>query len=83
MPIPLVQHSGRSPHIWKLRKEGYRELLLAKGWHMRGAYAEKSFNGHFYMQTIKEQNADYNEVLIQRKNDFWSFITHKNDSSSN
>lgn len=32
-------------HVWKIRREGYRELLLSKGWRMRGAYAIKSIAG--------------------------------------
>jgi hypothetical protein len=39
-----ANHTNRF-HRWKVRREGFRELLLSKGWHMRGAYAAKSIAG--------------------------------------
>lgn len=40
-----ANHTSR-PHGWKIRRKGFRELLLSKGWSRRGAYAEKSIAGH-------------------------------------
>lgn len=75
MAIPVYPHSGRKCHYWKLRKEGFRELHLAKRWHLKGAYAEKDIRGVTIMETIVKEGDDHILVRFQRKNDFWAVIT--------
>ena len=77
MPIPYFPHSGRRKHYWKLRSEGYRELMMANGWGMRGAYAEKSIKGATIMQTIVRKEATYFLCCFQRKDDFWADSTRR------
>ncbi len=67
-----ISHSGRRKHYWKLRNPGLRELLLSKGWHMKGAYAEKFINGNAVMLKTVEEHPDYVLCSVQYKSDFWA-----------
>lgn len=75
MAVPRYSHSGRRPHYWRLRAEGYRELLSSKNWRFRGAYAAKSIHGREVMLIIVEKGADTFLCRLQLKDDLWSVIT--------
>lgn len=48
------------PHNWKVRREGFRELLLSKGWILRGAYASKWIAGKEVIASgIREEHPDF------------------------
>lgn len=57
-----ANHTNRF-HRWKVRKEGFRELLLSKGWHMCGAYAAKSIAGRETILT-GGSNGDSDYVFV-------------------
>ena len=75
MPIPYYEHSGRKPHFWKLRRNGYRDLLQSKGWSFRGAYAEKTIAGRTVMLRNVENREDHFLCRLELKDDFWANIT--------
>ena len=75
MPIPYYPTSRRKPHYWKIRRKGFRELQLLKGWGMRGAYASKMIRGEEVMQTIARKTDDHYLCCFRLKSDFWSLIT--------
>jgi hypothetical protein len=75
MPHPYFPHSGRRKHYWKLRSDGYRELMTDHRWGFRGAYAEKSIRGRSVMQTIVTKTDDCCLCCFQLKDDFWSTST--------
>lgn len=75
MPVPYFPHSGCRKHYWKLRSDGYRELMTKHLWGFRGAYAEKTIRGRSVMQTIVKKTDDYYLCCFQLKDDFWSVIT--------
>ena len=52
----------------------FRERILAKGWHPRGAYAEKCIRGEWYVQRIVEKHPDHFICCFQRKIDLWAEI---------
>ncbi|MEW6710302.1 MAG: hypothetical protein AB1403_10810 [Candidatus Riflebacteria bacterium] len=67
-------NTNRRRHLWKIRRQGFRELLLKKKWLMRGGYAEKKIGGHYYMSTIVKQFSQFYLVLFERKDEFWRKI---------
>ena len=67
----------RIKHLWKIRREGYRDLMISKKWTLRGAYAEKRIGQHWYMQRTVQVFPDYNLVLFECKDDFWKDILKK------
>ena len=75
MPIPYFSTSGRRPHIWRIRGEGWRELLLSKQWVMRGAYATKQIRRRQVVVTIVEKHDDYFLCRFQLKDDLWADIS--------
>ena len=75
--MEYMPHSGRKPHIWKFRTAWYRQLLIAHGWGLRGAYASKSFGGHEYMMTKLREEGPFRVCLIRRKDDFWADISRE------
>ena len=75
MPIPYFSSSGRRPHLWRIRAEGYRDLLLSKRWTMCGAYAAKNICRRTVMVTTVEEHDDYYLCRFQLKDDFWADIT--------
>ena len=72
MSCPHYPHSGRKKHYWRIRKEGFRELLIRKGWHLRGTYAEKKIQGRMIIQFIVANTEDYYLCSFQLKRDFWA-----------
>jgi len=70
-----LPHSGREPHRWRLRRAGFRELLLAKRWRMKGAYAEKTIAGRTVMLRTIEEGADFTICCVQLKADFVAELT--------
>ena len=74
MATPNLQSSGRRPHLWRIRTQGYRKLLLSKRWSMRGAYASKMIRGREVMVRSVEEHADHTLCLFQLKDDFWARI---------
>ena len=75
MPIPHFANSGRRPHFWRIRAEGWRELLLSKRWTMCGAYAAKHILRRQVMVTIMEKHDDYFLCRFQLKDDLWADVT--------
>lgn len=75
--IRNIPHSDKGKHYWKIRRKGFRRLLFAKGWKMKGAYAEKFIHGMTIVQTIVEKTGDYYICCFQRKDNF--FRSLKND----
>ena len=75
MPIPYFPSSGRRPHLWRIRAEGFRDLLLSKRWTMCGAYAAKDIRRRTVMVTTVEEHDDYYLCRFQLKDDFWADIT--------
>jgi hypothetical protein len=61
-------------HYWKLRNPGSRELLLSKGWHMKGAYAEKFIDGKAVMLKTVVEHPAHILCSVQYKADFWAEI---------
>jgi hypothetical protein len=70
MSSPCHPHSGRKKHYWRLRKEGFRELLIKKGWHLKGTYAEKEIQGKTVIQFMVARTEDYILCSFQLKSDF-------------
>ncbi len=75
--IDYLTHSGRMPHVWQFREASYRQLLIAHGWGLRGAYASKSIKGHEYMMTLLRKEGPHRYCLIRRKSDFWATISNE------
>ncbi len=48
----------RKPDVWRIRKKGFRERLLRRGWHMRGAYAENTIGGESVMVKTASEERD-------------------------
>jgi len=63
--------TGRK-HLWLVHRDNYRARLLSKGWHMRGAFAEKVIGGNVVVQKIIETREDSFLCCFQRKKDFWA-----------
>ena len=70
-----MQEVKKYGHYWKIRKDGYRSLLQAHGWGMRGAYASKSFGGREYMQMTFETHSTYYLCRFVPKAVFWHEIS--------
>ena len=66
---------ARKCHYRKIPRIGFRERCIAKGWHMKGAYAERWIRGVSVMQTIAQKGDDFYLCRFQRKSDFWASIT--------
>ena len=75
MPIPYVESSGRRPHLWRIRADGWREFLLSKGWTMCGAYSAKHIRRRLVMVTIIEKHDDHFLCRFQFKHDLWADVT--------
>jgi hypothetical protein len=59
---------------------GYRDRLLKKGWHFKGAYAEKIIAGNQVIQTIASTLDSHFICKFQRKCDFWKEIGAKQEN---
>jgi hypothetical protein len=77
MPIPHFRGTGRGKHLWKVRREGYRALLIAKRWHLKGGYTEKRIRGVWVMQLIAKEEDDYILCCFLRRDDFWAESTRR------
>lgn len=55
-------HWTHRVHTFKIRREGFRELLLSKDWGMRGAYASKTIAGRECI--ISGAGGDHPDYLI-------------------
>ena len=75
MPIPYVERSGRRPHLWRVRADGWREFLLSKGWTMCGAYSAKHIGRRLVVVTIIEKHDDHFLCRFQLKHDLWADVT--------
>ena len=75
MPIPYVRGSGRRPHTWCIRADGWRDFFLSKGWTMRGAYSEKHIRHRLVVVKILEEHDDYYLCRFQLKDDLWADAT--------
>ena len=75
MPIPYVERSGRRPHLWRIRADGWREFLLSKGWKMSGAYSAKQIRRRLVVVTIVEKHNDHFLCRFQLKDDLWADAT--------
>ncbi len=75
MPIPYFESSGRRPHVRRIRADGWRELLLSKGWTMRGAFSEKHIRRRLVVVTILEKHDAYFLCQFQLKDDLWADVT--------
>lgn len=51
-------------HLWKVRKDGFRELLLSKGWRMRGFGAQKFIGGR--LATVSTADSGHSDYLVVR-----------------
>jgi hypothetical protein len=59
--------AARGPHTWRVRRIGLRGRLVAKGWGIRGPYAEKVIAGRqVVVQTIGE-GADWVVCRFERR----------------
>ncbi|MFZ2448289.1 MAG: hypothetical protein WAW37_18170 [Syntrophobacteraceae bacterium] len=72
MSIPYHPHSGRRKHLCRIRRYGFRDFQIAKGWHLRGGYASKIIAGQEVMQRIVEKTPCYFLCSFQLKSDFWA-----------
>ena len=72
-----IPHSERGKHYWKIRRKDFRKLCFAKGWMMKGAFAEKFIGGTSIVQTIVAETDDYYICCFQRKDNFSQSL--KND----
>ena len=77
MPIPHFRGTGRGKHLWKVRREGYRALLIASRWHLKGGYTEKCIRGVWVMQIIARTEDDHYVCCFLRRNDFWAESTRR------
>jgi hypothetical protein len=77
MPIPYFRGTGRGKHLWKIRREGYRALLIASRWHLKGGYTEKRIRGVWVMQTIARTEDDHYVCCFLRRDDFWAESTRR------
>ena len=77
MPIPHFPGTGRGKHLWKVRREGYRALLIAKRWHLKGGYTEKRIRGVWVMQLIANEEDDHILCCFLRRDDFWAESTRR------
>jgi hypothetical protein len=65
--VPPAQHISTGVHHWKLRKEGFRDLVLGKGWALKGTYAEKKIRGQLVAQWIVEKSEDHVVCVFTRR----------------
>lgn len=77
MPIPYFRGTGRGKHLWKVRIDGYRALLIAKRWHLKGGYTEKCIRGVWVMQMIVKKEETYYLCRFLRRDDFWAESTRR------
>ena len=75
MEIPYVPGTGRQPHCWKLRSEGFRELLQKHRWHLRAAHSEKFIHGNRVMLTVLEQTPQHVYCCFQSREDYWASVS--------
>lgn len=50
-------------HRFKIRRVGYRKLLITKGWHFHGAYASKTIAGRTCI--ISGHGGDHPDYLVK------------------
>lgn len=77
MPIPYFRGTGRGKHLWKVRSEGYRALLIKNRWHLKGGYAEKLIRGVWVMQVFAKKGDGYDVCCFLRREDFWAESTRR------
>jgi hypothetical protein len=61
----------RARHVWRLRDEGLRDLLLEHRWGLRGGYASKSIRGTEYMLIPARSGRHAGRHAIWARSDFW------------
>jgi hypothetical protein len=67
------------PHVWRLRKEGFIEFLVKKGWRFRGTYAAKmGRRGEIILRRLEEGPTFY-RCKFQLKADFWAELIEEHD----
>ena len=79
--IQQYPHSGRRKHLWRLRNDGHRDLLIKHRWGLRGAYAEKTIRGKTYMMTMAAKLDDHVVCWLRLKDDFWAEITSEHQAA--
>jgi hypothetical protein len=77
MPNPLFQHSGRMPHLWKIRRKGFRGLTESKGWKLKHEFAEKFIQDELYVQMVQGVHEEYLVVLFTRKSDYSAILSNR------
>ena len=83
MSNPLFQHSGRMPHLWKIRKKGFRGLTESKGWKLKHEFAEKFIHDELYVQMVQDVQEEYLVVLFTRKRDYSAILSYRNGVEPN
>ena len=83
MKYPNYQHSGKVPHLWKIRRDGFNEFVKAKGWKLRSVFAEKQIGNVTYIQMVQEFNDDFFVVLFVRMLDFKAYLWQRDSGLPN
>lgn len=75
MDIPYLSGSGRRPHYWALRSDGFHELLDKNCWQLRGAHLEKTIHGNRVMLTVVEETPQHVLCCLLLREDYWAGLT--------
>ena len=75
MEIPYLSGTGRRPHYWALRSDGFHELLNKNCWHLRGAHLEKTIQGSRVMLTVVEETPQHILCCLLPREDYWAGLT--------
>lgn len=54
-----VHDTDRYCHFWKIRKDGFRDYYMSKGWRPVGYGAAKRVGGHERLMFTKSEGEDY------------------------
>jgi hypothetical protein len=70
--FPRFPPRRRRARIWKLRREGFRDLIMSHLWTPWGAFARKMIRGHEYLMFPLRYKEGIHVVRITSKDDHWS-----------
>ena len=76
--LPNEGKRRRRPHQRWLRQNGFRELLIAHRWSLKGGCTEKRIHGRQVIMMLLRETPEWRLMHVGLKADFWSDIINDN-----
>ena len=67
--FPHFPPRRRKAHVWKVRRDGFRDFIVSHRWTPCGAFARKVIRGHEYLMFPAAGYVDHHRVRITAKDD--------------